>query len=172
MDGIKTDRWTWLGRALLAVYLAALVWILLFKMELDLQTLAQMDLRQVNLIPFAQPLRVNGQADYSEAVQNAAAFLPFGLLLAAACPHWTGRRSIACMAGVSLAIEGLQYVLAIGTSDVTDLLMNTLGGVCGLALYAGLTRVLGSRARKGVLLLALVGGSALLLLVLVLLIAN
>ena len=44
-------------------------------------------------------------------------------------------RRIAPVAGVSLAFELLQYAFALGVSDITDLMGNTLGGVIGIALY-------------------------------------
>lgn len=36
---------------------------------------------------------------------------------------------------VTLLYEVVQYIFAIGASDITDLLGNTLGGVIGIALF-------------------------------------
>jgi glycopeptide antibiotics resistance protein len=36
----------------------------------------------------------------------------------------------------SFAVELIQYAIAIGVADITDLIMNTLGGFIGLAAYA------------------------------------
>ena len=40
------------------------------------------------------------------------------------------------IAGASLALEIAQYVLAVGISDITDLLLNTAGGLAGFGLLA------------------------------------
>lgn len=37
---------------------------------------------------------------------------------------------------MSLAFELLQYALAIGVTDVTDLIANTLGGLIGMGVHA------------------------------------
>ena len=66
-------------RVLAAVYLAALVWIILFKMALSPEQLPR--LRNVNLIPFGDALVVNGKADYGEVFQNLLIFVPFGVYL-------------------------------------------------------------------------------------------
>ncbi|TQL78503.1 VanZ like protein [Stackebrandtia endophytica] len=64
-----------------------------------------------------------------------AFFVPFGLYLGLLAPSrwWT---SIGAIAGVSLTLEVGQYVLAVGSSDVTDLVANTVGGLSGIALIA------------------------------------
>ena len=49
------------------------------------------------------------------------------------------------MAGVSLAYETLQYLLAIGASDITDLLMNTAGGAVGLLVFSALFHAAGEK---------------------------
>ena len=50
-----------LTQILFVVYFIVLSWIILFKMELDISLLCKMNLRSVNLIPFAGSLLVNGQ---------------------------------------------------------------------------------------------------------------
>ena len=39
------------------------------------------------------------------------------------------------IAGISLLLEITQYILAIGSSDITDLITNTAGGLLGCLLY-------------------------------------
>ncbi|MEM5817440.1 MAG: VanZ family protein [Desulfitobacterium hafniense] len=41
----------------------------------------------------------------------------------------------------SLALETLQFVLAIGATDITDLIANSSGGLMGMGLYALLLKV-------------------------------
>ena len=43
------------------------------------------------------------------------------------------------IAGISLLLEITQYILAIGSSDITDLITNTAGGLLGICFifYCG-----------------------------------
>ncbi|HKX84376.1 MAG TPA: VanZ family protein [Pyrinomonadaceae bacterium] len=49
----------------------------------------------------------------------------------------------------SLAVEIIQFALAIGVTDITDIIMNTLGGFAGLAAYTALTRHTNDRYLDG-----------------------
>lgn len=46
---------------------------------------------------------------------------------------------------LSLLYETLQFILAIGISDVTDLLFNTLGVCCGILLYQLINNLFNNR---------------------------
>lgn len=52
-----------LTRGLLIVYLAALIWIIIFKMQLSFQGLPH--LRNINLIPFAESMVTNGKIKHT-----------------------------------------------------------------------------------------------------------
>lgn len=73
--------------------------------------------------------------------------------------------------GTSFALEVLQYIFAIGRSDITDLLTNTCGGMLGIAIYIMLARLFRSRklANKVIAIIAAIvtvlvtGGLAVLL---------
>ncbi len=125
-----------------AVYLVLLAWIVLWKLELPY--VGTGDLRQVKLVPFVSDA-CNGASAPSEVVANVLLFVPFGLLLGLLAPGWPWWRTVAVFAGASLALEVAQYALAVGSSDVTDLLTNTVGGVLGLGLLALVRRRLGAR---------------------------
>ncbi|MEA5019568.1 MAG: VanZ family protein [Gordonibacter sp.] len=123
-----------LAAALFVVYGLALVWVILFKMQFSLEMAGTM--RSVNLIPLAGAMVINGVVSYTEVVQNMLAFVPFGLfmgMLVGPRPLW---RALVPIAATSLAFEVLQFVFAMGASDITDLLANTVGGVLGIGLYA------------------------------------
>lgn len=47
-------------------------------------------------------------------------------------PNWSFLKNITVIAGVSLLFEGLQFIFAIGASDITDFMGNTLGGIIGV----------------------------------------
>ena len=149
-----------LTAALFVFYLIALTWIIVCKMALPGDALPH--LRSVNLIPFGEPLLVNGQADYSEAVQNALAFVPFGIYLGMLLPA----------ALVSLLYECLQFVFALGMSDITDWLCNTAGALAGLAVYAGFAKICGAKAHLVLNILAAAASAAMAGLLTLLLLLN
>ncbi|WP_418931215.1 VanZ family protein, partial [Gordonibacter pamelaeae] len=130
---------------LFAVYLAFLAWIVLLKGQFSLEVAGTM--RSVNLVPLAGATVINGAADYREAVENLLAFLPFGLYLGMLAGHRPLWRGVAVVAAVSLGFEVLQFAYAMGASDVTDLLANTVGGALGLGLYALARRAFRSDGR-------------------------
>ena len=118
--------------ALAIVYWIALVWIVLFK-TIEPWRIAELDrLREINWIPFHYDTET--PSHLSEVLLNVAIFVPFGLYLGLLDrgPVF----SILAGAGFSLLMEALQYAFAIGMTDVTDLLMNTLGTAIGYGLFA------------------------------------
>lgn len=71
---------------------------------------------------------------------NIALFLPLGFflytILRARGTRFPWVEGVVFAAVTSLAIECLQWVFAVGYSDVDDLLFNTIGGVIGASLAA------------------------------------
>ena len=87
-------------------------------------------------------------------ILNFIAFIPFGVLLAVnlkKVPFW---RKLALVFGFSLAVEAVQFILAIGVTDVTDLITNTLGGFAGLAAYSAISRYTNDKRLDRVILAA------------------
>ena len=68
-----------LTAGLFAFYFLALTWIILFKMQFSWRGLPH--LRGINLIPFGASLVVNGRMNLGEIIQNALAFVPFGIFM-------------------------------------------------------------------------------------------
>ena len=56
-----------------------------------------------------------------------------------------------------LALEALQYLLAIGSADITDLILNTLGTALGVGLYYLLRLVFRQKTDKVLSVCALIG---------------
>lgn len=134
------------GRVLLfllfALYLVLLAWIVVWKLEVP--HIGGGELRQIKFVPFA-PSSCDGASDLSEVVANVLLFLPFGLYLGLLAPTWPPWKTAGTVAGASLTLEVAQYVLAVGSSDVTDLVTNTTGGLAGLGLLVLARRRLGAR---------------------------
>jgi glycopeptide antibiotics resistance protein len=57
--------------------------------------------------------------------------------------------------GLSLSFEVLQFIFALGRTDITDVIDNTLGGVIGIGIYTVLSKVLKGKTNKVVNILAL-----------------
>lgn len=132
-----------LTRFLFILYLIVLTWVILFKMELDFSLLKNMNYRSINLIPFAESVTINGKTDISEILLNVIVFIPFGIYISMLHKPWNFIQKIIPIFCVSLLYEVLQYAFAIGGSDITDLIGNTLGGIIGMILFFILIRMFG-----------------------------
>lgn len=131
---------------LFAVYLAILTWIILFKMQFSFADLGH--IRQINIIPFGESVIVNEEMYLDEIINNCIVFIPVGAyasLLMPGGPFW---KKICPAFGISLAYEALQFIFAIGASDITDLLSNTAGGIVGAALVLLFSKVLKDRTHR------------------------
>lgn len=140
--------------SLAVIYLILLSWIILFKMQFSLSSLDHR--RSVNLIPFAGSVLVNGKIDFDEIINNLIVFIPVGLYLGMLKPDWSFGKKICPVFGLSLTYEVLQFVLAIGATDVTDFISNTMGGIVGLAVVVLLQRLWKEKTYKILNRLALV----------------
>lgn len=96
------------------------------------------DWGQWNLVPFVDLLRSLRQADWvreiavANLVGNVLFFVPWGMAAGLRFPTMRWRLLIALTAAISLAVEIGQAIEASGRiSDITDVLMNTLGGAIG-----------------------------------------
>ncbi|WP_243077192.1 VanZ family protein [Microbacterium sp. SS28] len=143
--------------ALFGVYVFLLVWLVLFKLEAPWVGLGEM--RRIKLVPFAHSAAYGASTPF-DVVANLLLFVPFGLYLGLLAPTWRWWKAAAVIAATSLALEAAQFVLAVGSTDVTDVIVNTAGGVVGLWLCAGAHRLLRARA-GGILQRILVVGSVL-----------
>lgn len=123
--------------ALMVIYILAVAWIILFKM-LPISEIGNMDhLRSINLIPFHYDEETNSH--FSEVIENLFIFVPFGVYLKILGKH--NLFAVICGAVFSLLLEIIQLILGIGATDITDLMMNTLGVVVGVLIYACLKRI-------------------------------
>lgn len=122
-----------LTEVLFIIYLLALVWIIVFKMEFSFADINGM--QNLNLDPYSAPARINGEVVYEEIYFNILAFLPFGLYLGILFKKWNVYQNILVFLLVSLSFETVQYIFAIGASDITDVINNVLGGIIGMVLF-------------------------------------
>lgn len=137
---------------LMGIYLILLTWIILFKMQFSISQIGR--IRSLNLIPFGASVIVNGKLDFDEIVNNAIVFIPVGVYMGMLFPDWSFVRKLGLAAGLSFAYEVLQFIFALGATDITDLITNTSGGAIGLIVFAVLSKILGKRTSKVLNILA------------------
>ncbi|MGG3692982.1 glycopeptide resistance protein VanZ-A [Heyndrickxia ginsengihumi] len=122
-----------LSRGLLVLYLVILIWLVLFKLQYNILSVFHYHHRSLNLIPFAGPSIVNGS--FGEMRDNVIIFIPLGLLLNVNFKKVGFLLKFAFILVLSLIIELFQFISAIGATDITDVITNTVGGFLGLELY-------------------------------------
>lgn len=120
-----------------AVYLLVLVWVVLFHATLEtLKSVFDPDFRTINLC-----LYFNGV----ESILNILIFVPMGLYLGVLFDQKTTVQRVEWVIAISLLFEITQYILAVGTADVMDLINNTMGGGMGLGACFVARKLLGKR---------------------------
>lgn len=129
-----------------AVYIVMLLRITLFKQVSLYNLFAAIGAseRTISIIPFKSVFEmvhdgVSAARVIENVLGNLAVFMPLGLLL----PILTKDKSKKILLYgfvLSLFIEVMQYILALGSSDIDDLLLNTLGTMVGYAIHKAVRR--------------------------------
>lgn len=104
---------------------------------------------RINWIPFLRMLDYQRRGDLLLNVAgNLALFMPSGIMLPLVYPQlhrfW---KVVAAGAGLSFCIEVLQLPFQVRSSDVDDLIQNTLGVIIGYGLYLLLRKTWSARRR-------------------------
>lgn len=106
----KKEKINYTVPILFLLYLALLIWIILFKLQFSILDLDRV--REINLIPFYYEHEVTFHA--TEVLQNVLIFMPFGIYLCLLLPKSRFGVKLLLTSVVSLLLEICQYVLAIG----------------------------------------------------------
>jgi glycopeptide antibiotics resistance protein len=138
----KVTRQHAANSVMLAVYLLFLIWAILWKCRVPFIGGTE---RVINLIPFS------GNSGY-EILFNLVLFVPLGFYVASVVKIHGVIKQILTVLAVSLVFEILQYLLAVGSSDITDLILNTLGGASGIIGFFMLKMLSGKHTDKMVLI--------------------
>lgn len=155
---------------LFMIYVLALIWIILLKLQFSF---AEIDrARSINLIPLQGSVIINGIVSLNEIFDNIIVFIPFGIYINMLKNKWSFIQKVLPIISVSLTFEVLQFIFAIGRTDITDLLGNTLGGIIGIIIYAVLLRIFKNKTIKIINTVALILTVCALALITLLLIAN
>ena len=145
------------GMVMFVIYLLLLIYFLFFAEEYGRKA-ATGELRY-NLVPLREIQRfwkeretLGWKAVVLNLLGNVAAFIPFGAILPVIAAKMRERlgfgRTVLNGFIFSLAVESMQLLTRVGSFDVDDLLLNTLGTALGYGLFAMARRMLAGHGRK------------------------
>jgi glycopeptide antibiotics resistance protein len=136
----------WAGILMFILYLCGLTYFLFFA-----ESYGRADGREYsyNLIPFLEIKRfwmnrhtLGHFAMLTNLVGNVVGFLPFGAILPVINRRTRGVFRILLFSfEFSLLVETIQLVTKVGSFDVDDLMLNTLGGVIGYLMFKGCNEI-------------------------------
>ncbi len=139
---IGRNRHRKLGFVLFVLYLVLLTYFLFFAETMGRSPEARTDYRY-NLVLFKEIRRfimyrdiLGYRAVFMNIAGNMIAFMPFGFFLPVIwhrMKHWYTTTVLSFT--FSLCVETLQLVMKVGSFDVDDLVLNTIGGLAGYAIY-------------------------------------
>lgn len=135
----------------MGIYLLFLCWTILFKLADGFSKIPSM--RSINLIPFYYDTLSDTQIHLKEVVYNVFIFIPAGFYL----PALRSKKIKEGIIGsffLSLFFEIMQWIFALGASDITDVITNTMGGLLGACLYVFLGKIFKG---KQVLIVSIIG---------------
>jgi len=152
---MKPGKQNTLTIALFVVYMLLLIGITLVKLPFYSAKLSD-GIRVINLILFQGSFDENGVLLFREIIDNILLFIPLGIYICMLKSKWPFMKKVLPIISLTLAFEVLQFIFAIGRSDITDVLDNMFGGIIGIGIYALLFKIFKSRTVKVVNILALV----------------
>lgn len=128
------------GKILFVLYVVFIVWFLIFS---DWYGRAgELNEYHYNLELFKEIKRFwnyREQLGYFVMLENLLGnviiFVPFGFFLPMASRYQSFFSTLYASFGFSLCVEVFQFVTRVGSFDVDDLLLNTIGGVMGHIIY-------------------------------------
>jgi glycopeptide antibiotics resistance protein len=139
---------------LFSIYILLLIGIILFKLPFYSPEISD-GIRVINLIPLQGSFDNSGVLDFREIRDNILIFIPFGIYVCMIKSEWPFIKKVLSIIGLSLSFEVSQFIFALGRTDITDVLDNTIGGIIGIGAYALFFKILGSKTNKSVNAIAL-----------------
>ena len=137
-----------IGWILFIIYILLLIYFLFLSEEYGRKDFAQRDY-QYNLVLFQEIRRfwvyrerVGYLAAFLNLAGNVIGFLPFGFILPVIGTRMkNGFLVTVCGFCLSLFVESMQLIFKVGSFDVDDLLLNTLGTVLGYLAFSVCNRI-------------------------------
>ncbi len=129
------------GKIFFVLYVAFIIYFLIFSDWYG--RTGQMQEYHYNLVLFKEIKRfweyrdqVGIFAMFTNLVGNVVIFVPFGFFMPMASRYRSFFSTAFCSFGLSLCVETFQLVTKVGSFDVDDLLLNTIGGIIGYIVFA------------------------------------
>ena len=129
------------GKILFVLYIIFIIYFLLFSDWYG--RTGQMQEYHYNLVLFKEIKRfwyyrdqVGMFATFTNLFGNVVIFIPFGFFMPMASRYRSFFLTLFYSFGVSFFVECFQLVTRVGSFDVDDMLLNTLGGVIGYIVFA------------------------------------
>ena len=128
-----------LGKILFVLYIGVLFYFLIFSDWYGREGTGEY---HYNLVLFCEIKRfwlyrdVLGWVSYANLFGNVLIFIPFGFFMPMASRYRSFFLTLFYSFGVSFFVECFQLVTRVGSFDVDDMLLNTLGGVIGYIVFA------------------------------------
>lgn len=128
-----------LGKIMFVLYIAFLLYFLIFSDWYG--RTGEMSEYHYNLVPFHEIQRFwnyrerLGWISYANLFGNVAIFIPFGFFMPMASRYRSFFLTTSYSLGLSLLVEAFQFVSRVGSFDVDDIILNTIGGIVGYILF-------------------------------------
>lgn len=130
-----------LGKILFCLYIAFLVYFLIFSERYGREPGTAS--YRYNLQPFQEIKRfwvyrkqLGFIPSFTNLAGNILIFIPFGFFLPLASKFRNFATTVFFSFFLSLTVEMVQFITQVGSFDVDDILLNTLGGLIGYILFA------------------------------------
>lgn len=135
-----------LGKVLFVLYIGFIIYFLLFS-DLYGRT-GVMEEYRYNLVLFREIKRfwqyreqLGWYAMFTNLFGNVIIFMPFGFFLPMASKYRSFLAAVFYSFTLSLCVETFQLLTKVGSFDVDDLLLNTIGGAVGYIIFVICTAV-------------------------------
>ena len=136
----KEKRVRVIGKLMFFLYIIFLVYFLIFSEWYGRS--GEMSDYHYNLVLFKEIQRFwnyreqLGWIAAANLLGNVAIFVPFGFFMPLASRYRSFFLTVIYSFGFSFVIETFQLITRVGTFDVDDLLLNTIGGILGYIFFA------------------------------------
>ena len=129
-----------LGKILFVLYIGFIIYFLIFSDWYG--RTGELREYHYNLVLFKEIKRfwqyrdqVGMFAMFTNLFGNVLIFMPFGFFMPMASKYRSFFSTLFCSFGLSFAVETFQLFAKVGSFDVDDLLLNTIGGVAGYIVF-------------------------------------
>lgn len=128
-----------LGKLLFVLYIGFLLYFLIFSDWYG--RTGEMNEYHYNLVLFNEIKRFwtyrqrLGWVSLANLIGNVLIFMPFGFFMPMASRYRSFFLTLIYSFGLSLLVETFQLITKVGSFDVDDLLLNTIGGIIGYIIF-------------------------------------